>query len=146
MLNLECQTVYDIIRRIAEVDDVYKVVEADEIIARLPQGLSLSKIQLSAIIRELKDREYISVKYFTPDEYCLLVVKRIDERAKQQGQLAQEQEEDKPKERALYGEKKEKRPAANVSKGALFWAALCGSFVGSAIIAVITVLVIKFAL
>ena len=54
MLNLECQTVYDIIRRIAEVDDVYKVVEADEIIAKLPQGLSLSKIQLSAIIRELK--------------------------------------------------------------------------------------------
>ena len=87
MLNLECQTVYDIIRRIAEVDDVYKVVEADEIIAKLPQGLSLSKIQLSAIIRELKDRDYISVKYFTPDEYCLLVIKRIDERAKQQGQL-----------------------------------------------------------
>ena len=141
MLNLECQTVYDIIRRIAEVDDVYKVVEADEIIAKLPQGLSLSKIQLSAIIRELKDREYISVKYFTPDEYCLLVIKRIDERAKQQGQLVVDAEEDK-----LYGEKKEKKATSVVSKGALFFAAFMGSFIGSAIVAVIAVIVTKFAI
>ena len=146
MLNLECQTVYDIIRRIAEVDDVYKVVEADEIIAKLPQGLSLSKIQLSAIIRELKDREYISVKYFTPDEYCLLVIKRIDERAKQQGQLVVDAEEDKPKERALYGEKKEKKATSVVSKGALFFAAFMGSFIGSTIVAVIAVIVTKFAI
>lgn len=146
MLNLECQTVYDIIRRIAEVDDVYKVVEADEIIAKLPQGLSLSKIQLSAIIRELKDRDYISVKYFTPDEYCLLVIKRIDERAKQQGQLVVDAEEDKPKERALYGENKEKKATSVVSKGALFFAAFMGSFIGSAIVAVIAVIVTKFAI
>lgn len=146
MLNLECQTVYDIIRRIAEVDDVYKVVEADEIIAKLPQGLSLSKIQLSAIIRELKDRDYISVKYFTPDEYCLLVIKRIDERAKQQGQLVVDAEEDKPKERALYGEKKVKQATSVVSKGALFFAAFMGSFIGSAIVAVIAVIVTKFAI
>lgn len=146
MLNLECQTVYDIIRQIAEVDDVYKVVEADEIIARVPQGLTLSKIQLSAIIRELKDREYISVKYFTPDEYCLLVVKRIDERAKQQGVSVVENEEEKPKERELYGEKKEKNVVKGVSRGALFAAALFGSLIGSAIVAVVAILIIKFAL
>lgn len=146
MLNLECQTVYDIIRQIAEVDNVYKVVEADEIIARVPQGLTLSKIQLSAIIRELKDREYISVKYFTPDEYCLLVVKRIDERAKQQGVSVVENEEEKPKERELYGEKKEKSVVKGVSRGALFAAALFGSLIGSAIVAVVAILIIKFAL
>lgn len=112
MLNLECQTVYDIIRRIAEVDDVYKVVEADEIIAKLPQGLSLSKIQLSAIIRELKDRDYISVKYFTPDEYCLLVIKRIDERAKQQGQLVVDAEEDSPKSVRFTERRKKRKPRA----------------------------------
>lgn len=146
MLNLECQTVYDIIRQIAEVDNVYKVVEADEIIARVPQGLTLSKIQLSAIIRELKDREYISVKYFTPDEYCLLVVKRIDERAKQQGVSVVENEEEKHKERELYGEKKEKSVVKGVSRGALFAAALFGSLIGSAIVAVVAILIIKFAL
>jgi len=146
MLNLECQTVYDIIRSIAEVDDVYKVVEADEIIARLPKELPLSKIQLSAIIRELKDREYVSVKYFTPDEYCLLVIKRIDERAKQQGQLVSDTPEEKPKERALYSQKKKKDGVKSASSGALFAAAFLGSFVGSAIIAIIAILIVKFAL
>ena len=79
MLSLECQTVYDLIRQIAGEEEVYKIIEADEIIERLPSGLPLSKVQLSAIIRELKDREYILVKYFTPDEYCLSVIKRIEE-------------------------------------------------------------------
>lgn len=146
MLNLECQTVYDIIRSIAEVDDVYKVVEADEIIARLPKELPLSKIQLSAIIRELKDREYVSVKYFTPDEYCLLVIKRIDERAKQQGQLVSDTPEEKPKERSLYNPKKKKDGVKSASSSALFAAAFFGSFVGSAIIAIIAILIVKFAL
>lgn len=108
MLNLECQTVYDVIRSIAGENDVYKIVEADEIIDRMPKEIALTKVQLSAIIRELKDREYITVKYFTPDEYCLLVIKRIDERAKLQQaevvapeQPAEEQKEKKGKKKAV---------------------------------------------
>lgn len=38
MLSLECQTVYDLIRQIAGEEEVYKIIEADEIIERLPSG------------------------------------------------------------------------------------------------------------
>lgn len=61
MLSLECQTVYDLIRQIAGEEEVYKIIEADEIIERLPSGLPLSKVQLSAIIRELKDLSLIHI-------------------------------------------------------------------------------------
>ena len=139
MLSLECQTVYDLIRQIAGEEEVYKIIEADEIIERLP----LSKVQLSAIIRELKDREYILVKYFTPDEYCLSVIKRIEEPPK--AVAAPQSEEEKPAERTLYQNKPTKVKAEKVaSKGALFVMSLLGSLIGSAIVAIVTVLVIKF--
>ncbi len=145
MLNLECQTVYDIIRAIAETDDVYKIVEAEEIIARLPQGVSLSKVQLSAVIRELKERAYIVVKYFTPDEYCLMVVKRIEEPVKQQEDERQDEKTVAHKERAVDDKKKGKQ-AKPVSKVALFFTALIGSALGSAIIATIALIVAKIIL
>ena len=142
MLSLECQTVYDLIRQIAGEEEVYKIIEADEIIERLPSGLPLSKVQLSAIIRELKDREYILVKYFTPDEYCLSVVKRIEETPKA---VAPQSEEEKPAERSLYQNKPTKVKTEKVaSKGALFVMSLLGSLIGSAIVAIVTVLAIKF--
>lgn len=120
-----------------------QIIEADEIIERLPSGLPLSKVQLSAIIRELKDREYILVKYFTPDEYCLSVVKRIEETPK--AVAAPQSEEEKPAERTLYQNKPTKVKAEKVaSKGALFVMSLLGSLIGSAIVAIVTVLVIKF--
>lgn len=142
MLNLECQTVYDAIRTLTGNDDVYKVVEAEEIIARLPQEVVLSKVQLSAIIRELKEREYIIVKYFTPDEYCLMANKRIE--VKQERIAAQEEEA--PRAVARVEKKPKEKVAKPVSKGALFFASLLGSLVGSGIIAVITTLIIKFAM
>lgn len=142
MLNLECQTVYDIIRALAGEDDVYKIIEAEEILERVPKEISLSKVQLSAIIRELKEREYITVKYFTPDEYCLLVIKRIDERAKQQGAIL---DEEKPQEQTLSDAKSGKpQKIKSVSKGVVFLMSLLGSLIGSGIVAVVTVLIIKF--
>lgn len=145
MLNLECQTVYDVIRAIAGADDVYKVVEAEEIIAHLPQGVSLSKVQLSAVIRELKERAYIVVKYFTPDEYCLMVVKRIEEPQKQQGAVAQDEGKSERKERALSDRKKGKDVAPkSVSKGVIFLTTFFASMLGSAIIAAIALVVAKF--
>ncbi len=144
MLSLECQTVYDLIRQIAGEEEVYKIIEADEILERIPKAIPLSKIQLSAIIRELKDREYILVKYFTPDEYCLSVVKRLEEVPKTAAQ-APAVEEEKPQERTLYQNKQIKaKPEKTVSKGVLFFMSLLGSLVGSAIVAVVTVLLIKF--
>lgn len=145
MLSLECQTVYDLIRQIAGEEEVYKIIEADEILERIPQGLSLSKVQLSAIIRELKDREYILVKYFTPDEYCLSVVKRIVEEAPKAPLQTPQDEEEKPKERTLYQNKNAKaKVEKTVGKGVLFAMSLLGSLIGSAIVAIVTVLVIKF--
>lgn len=145
MLDLEHQTTYDVIRAVSGDDDVYKVVEADEIIERLPAGLSVSKVQLSSIIRDLKDMGYLDVKYFTPDEYCLLVVKRIDERVKQPTSVAQEDEQ-KPAERTLYGEQKKKEQKQQKPVGAVrvFFASFFGTLIASGIVAVVTVLIIKF--
>ena len=107
MLSLECQTVYDLIRQIAGEEEVYKIIEADEIIERLPSGLPLSKVQLSV--------------------------------------AAPQSEEEKPAERTLYQNKPTKVKAEKVaSKGALFVMSLLGSLIGSAIVAIVTVLVIKF--
>ena len=64
---------------IAGTDDVFKVVEADEILEKLPAGTALDKQALSVIIRDLKGMGYLEVKYFTPDEYCLLVSRRAQE-------------------------------------------------------------------
>lgn len=148
MLNLECQTVYDVIRSIAGENDVYKIVEADEIIDRMPKEIALTKVQLSAIIRELKDREYITVKYFTPDEYCLLVIKRIDERAKlQQAEVvAPEQPAEEQKEKKGKKKSSDDKPAKVADKGVTFFSALLGSFIGSGIVATITSLIIKFVI
>lgn len=148
MLNLECQTVYDVIRSIAGENDVYKIVEADEIIDRMPKEIALTKVQLSAIIRELKDREYITVKYFTPDEYCLLVIKRIDERAKlQQAEVvAPEQPVEEQKEKKGKKKSSDDKLAKVADKGATFFEALLGSFIGSGIVAAITALIIKFVI
>ncbi len=69
----EAKVVLEALRKLTGTNDIYKVIEAEEIIAELPY--QMSKLQLSATIRDLRDREYIKVKYFTPDEYCLLTVK-----------------------------------------------------------------------
>ena len=75
----EAKVVLEALRRLTGTNDIYKVIEAEEIIAELPY--QMTKLQLSAAIRDLRDREYIKVKYFTPDEYCLLTVKTKEESA-----------------------------------------------------------------
>lgn len=71
-MNAENRTVLAILRDITGDDDVFKVVEADEILALLPEDApAMNKQQLGVAIRELRDAEYVKVKYFTPDEYCL---------------------------------------------------------------------------
>ena len=75
----EAKVVLEALRKLTGTNDIYKVIEADEIIAELPY--QMTKLQLSATIRDLRDREYIKVKYFTPDEYCLLTVKTREDNA-----------------------------------------------------------------
>ncbi len=143
MLSLEHQTVYDIIKNLAVDNDIYKVIEADEIISRLPAGLKMSKVSLSQIIRDLKDSDYLDVKYFTPDEYCLLVRKLLEEPQKQ---VPQQQEVEAPRgERTLYGEREKKEPKEKVvGLGKVFFLSFLGAFLASGIVAIMAVLIIKF--
>ncbi len=146
MLNPDSQLVYEILRSLTGDDGVYKIIEADEVIERLPADKRFTKVQLSGIVRDLKDRDYIGVKYFTPDEYCLLTLKRFEEQPSSSAQSAvSEQQKTEKQERVLYEAKKEK-PAKLVGRGTVFFMAMLGSLVGSAVIAAVAILIVKFAL
>ena len=146
MLNPDSQLVYEILRSLTGDDGVYKIIEADEVIERLPADKRFTKVQLSGIVRDLKDRDYIGVKYFTPDEYCLLTLKRFEEQATASAptQKAEQQKAEK-QERVSYEQKKEK-PAKLVGRGTVFFMAMLGSLVGSAVVAAVAILIVKFAL
>lgn len=146
MLTIEEKTVYDILVELAGDTEVYKIIEAEEVLEKIPTGLTLTKIQLSQIIRDLKDREYVDVKYFTPDEYCLQITRRIETPVA--GQAQPQKAEDGKQERVLYGEKKSKEaaPKASVKKGIVFLMAFLGAFLGSAVVAAAAMLIIKFVL
>lgn len=146
MLGVEEKTVYDILASLAGDTEVYKIIDAEEVIEKLPEGISLTKIQLSAIIRELKDREYVDVKYFTPEEYCLQIVRRVESTSPQVQGAAQGAQSDAKQERVLYGEKKVAAPQASVKKGMVFLMAFLGAFFGSGIVATVAALIIKFVL
>ena len=140
--------VYEALRGITGDDNVYKIVEADELMQKLPQ-FQLSKVQLSAIIRELKDADYINVKYFTPDEYCLLTKKRIEpipvatEGADENPEAEVAEETLQQSERMPY-DTKQKGVVKQIKSGIVFLAALMGSLLGSGIIAAITVIALRF--
>ncbi len=156
MLSVECQSVYDALCDITGKSEVYKIVEADEITEKIPPALSFTKVQLSQIIRDLKDREYLDVKYFTPDEYCLRVIKRIvpePSRGTPETPTAEDAEqmpaEQQPtKQRELYGEKngKAKNEKGGVRHGLVFFMSFLGGLFGSGIVAAITAVLVKFVL
>ena len=133
---------------IAGTDDVFKVVEADEILEKLPAGTTLDKQALSVIIRDLKGMGYLEVKYFTPDEYCLLVSRRAQE-------LLVPETEQTRKEEGASSPATVSAPAAKSAprrekapKHAFFGvllAAFLGGIVGGAVVTIIAVLVQKLA-
>lgn len=135
---------------IAGTDDVFKVVEADEILEKLPAGTALDKQALSVIIRDLKGMGYLEVKYFTPDEYCLLVSRRAQEL------LVPETEQTRKEEGASSPATVSSAPAAKPAhrrekapKHAFFGvllAAFLGGIIGGAVVTIIAVLVQKLAL
>ncbi len=137
MLDQQSKTVYDALKKLTGEDDIYKIIEAEEILDML--SLDINKVQLSAVIRDLRDREYIKVKYFTPDEYCLLTVKRAEEIASLVEEVVAvnapvKKEENNLKESVTVG----------VRKSAVFWAAFLGSVLGGAFISAIAVILQKF--
>lgn len=130
---------------IAGTDDVFKVVEADEIIEKLPEGLGMDKQGLSVIIRDLKGMGYLEVKYFTPDEYCLLVSRRAAEllRREEKKTEAEPVAERAPASSVTRREKDEKKSPRMGLK--LLLAAFVGGAAGGALVMIIAVIVLKLA-
>lgn len=147
MLSPECQTIYDILCAITGNSDVYKIVDADEITDKFPPNATMTKIQLSQIIRELKDREYVDIKYFTPDEYCLRVIKRIEEQVVPATENVENPPAVKqPNERQLYGSKSSEKEVKGVRAGLVFFMSFLGGIVGSGVVAAVTAILMKFVL
>lgn len=146
MLDKEYGFVAAALRDLTGTDGVYKVIEADEIIEKLPGDARPDKQRLSTIIRDLRDMNYIEVKYLTPDEYCLQTSRRIEElfvpaeepkavatTATPAATATQSVETVRKKEHTKIGAK-------------LFAIAFAGSMVGGMIIAALAIILQKFAL
>lgn len=157
MLSAENQAVYDALFALAGDSEGYKIIDADEVVEKLPSDMSFTKVQLSQIIRDLKDREYVDIKYFTPDQYCLRVFKIIheeppqiiasapsEESAEQNSAETQLAPKSK-KERKLYGEKKSNE-VSGIRRGTVFFMSFLGAIFGSGVVAAITAVLLKFAI
>lgn len=138
MLDGDAKAVYEALKKITGDDDVYKVVEAEEIMELLPYAMS--KLQLSSAIRDLKDADYVRVKYFTPDEYCLITLKRNDT-------PVAVQYEDR-KETAQESSAPEKNNVVTVKAGfgRAFFGAFLGAFLGASVVVALAIIITKFAL
>lgn len=133
---------------IAGTDDVFKVVEADEILEKLPAGTALDKQALSVIIRDLKGMGYLEVKYFTPDEYCLLVSRRAQELLAPETEQPREEGASSPATVSSAPAQKSAPRREKAPKHAFFGvllAAFLGGIIGGAVVTIIAVLVQKLA-
>ena len=129
----EAKVVLEALRRLTGTNDIYKVIEAEEIIAELPY--QMTKLQLSAAIRDLRDREYIKVKYFTPDEYCLLTVKVKEETAVVETGTVYEAA-------AVTTLPKEEKTKP-VSDKKAFWMGFLGAFLGGGVVMSIAIVLLE---
>ena len=161
MLDTEKKVVCRALIELCKTDGVFRVVEAEEIMNMMPD-VYLTKAQLSSIIRDLKERNYIRVKYFTPDEYCIqvlpIVEKEFEEEkpailpieALEQGQTdvvaGEHLDPVVETEATIVSTTKqpttEKVPSKITVK--VFLAALFGSMLGGGIIAAVAILLQKF--
>ncbi len=141
MLDAEKKEVMRVLRELTGQDDVYKVIEAEEILEKISPDTPLNKQQLSAIIRDLRDREYLQVKYFTPDEYCLLTMKHTEELA----QLVEDVTV-AAKEHVQEAEQAAQVPVTKVkvNKISVMIFAFLGGLLGGGIVTAIAVIVQKF--
>lgn len=71
MYNERTAKVLEIIQDFCVEPDAFKVLDAEDILAKLPENMPMTKEELSNAIKELKDLELVKVKYFTLDEYVL---------------------------------------------------------------------------
>lgn len=140
MLEEKQTRVLDAIWEFCKEPDVFKILDADDILSALPAGTKMTKDELSSAIKELKDRELVKVKYFTVNEYCLSASPRAF--------FVQEKRQDEVKiEEALKSEpiitnaKSVKKRVKSLSS---FWGAFFGALLGGAIIMIIFAVLQKF--
>ena len=130
---------------LAGTDDVYKVVEADEVLEKLPAGESMDKQALGEAIRDLKSLGYLEVKYFTPDEYCLLTVKKLEDEAEEAPADAAAPAS-KPRVVATRTRSTEDRRQPKApGRMSVFLMAFFGSALGGMIVTAIAIILQKFA-
>ncbi len=129
--------------------DTFKVLEADEILGRLPEGTVMDKQALGAVIRELRGTGYLDVKYLTPDEYCLLVSPRAEEALRppreEEPRSADTPQTPVPQRNEETVRKKAREYDAKTAPK-LFAIAFAGSMLGGMIVAALAIILQKFAL
>lgn len=129
--------------------DTFKVLEADEILGRLPEGTVMDKQALGAVIRELRGTGYLDVKYLTPDEYCLLVSPRAEEALRppreEEPKSADTPQTPVPQRNEETVRKKVREYDAKTAPK-LFAIAFAGSMLGGMIVAALAIILQKFAL
>ena len=134
MLDERNSKVLDVVIDFCGSGEEFKILDAADIIAKLPESLEVDKDALVSIIKELKDRELLKLKYSTADEYCLAVLPKAfivkeEERALEAVSTS-----------AIVG--KVGRVGKNWDlKTTVFVAGLCGSGIGGIIVAAISAII-----
>ncbi len=73
MLDKKTSITLKVLNLICE-DDVYKVVDYDNLISHFPKKVKCSKEMLEDSLNYLKAGQYIDIKYSQDDTYCLTVM------------------------------------------------------------------------
>lgn len=141
MLDSDKKAVMSVLRELTGQDDTYKVIEADEILERLPAEIDLDKQKLSVIIRDLRDREYLKVKYFTPDEYCLLTLKRTEELAQMVAEVTAIATKDRAPEPVVAEASDKAVKKKERGKLSVALCAFLGGLLGGGIVTIISVII-----
>ena len=132
----ELKIVLEALRKLTGANDMYMVIEAEEIIAELPY--QMTKLQLSATIRDLRDRGLIKVKYSSPDEYCLLTVKTKEVPVAQDRKDTPAEVASVPSVAPIATQK-----VKPVSSKKAFWMGFLGAFLGGGLIMSIAIILLE---
>ena len=130
------KVVLEALRKLTGTNDIYKVIESEEIISELPY--QMTKLQLSEVIRDLRDRGLIKVKYSSPDEYCLLTVKTKeapvaqDKKDTPQGVVA-----------PVVSAPTKEAVVKPISSRKAFWMGFLGAFLGGGLIMSIAIVLLE---
>ena len=130
------KVVLEALRKLTRTNDIYKVIESEEIISELPY--QMTKLQLSEVIRDLRDRGLIKVKYSSPDEYCLLTVKTKeapvaqDKKDTPQGVVA-----------PVVNAPTKEAVVKPISSRKAFWMGFLGAFLGGGLIMSIAIVLLE---